>query len=121
MIHLLNDLQEQFISNGTYEYIVLEGDAKLYEVLQALKFEYGKCFQWLIHFPWNWHMLMNYQHALIKPYFDAGLKQLAKVAGYPVAAIKSCVQFFILEAWEAVYRSILCTQQTNPIQNNFKS
>ena len=110
MIHLLNDLQEQFISNGIHEYIVLEGDAKLYEVLQSLKFEYGECFQWLIPFPGDWHMLMNYQHAIMKPYLDAGLKELAKVAGYPVAAIKSCGQFkrthrFTLEVWEAVYRS----------------
>ena len=63
-------------------------------------------------FPGDWHMLMNYQHAIMKPYFDAGLKDLAKVAGYPVAAIKSCGQFkrthhFLMEAWEAVYRSIL--------------
>ena len=87
LIHLLSDLQEQLISNGTHEYIVLEGDAKLYEVLQSLKFEYGECFQWLIPFPGDWHMLMNYQPAIMKAYFDAGLKELAKVAGYPVAAI----------------------------------
>ena len=112
MIQRLSDLQEQFISNGMHEYIILEGDAKLYEVLQSLKFEYGECFKWLIPFPGDWHMLMNYQHALMKPYFDAGLKELAKVTGYPIAAIKSCGQFkrthyFIMETWEAVYRSIM--------------
>ena len=48
MIHLLSDLQEQFISNGVHEYIILEGDAKLYEVLQSLKFEYWDYFKWLI-------------------------------------------------------------------------
>ena len=75
------------------EYIILEGDAKLYKVLQSLKFEYGECFKWLIPFPRDWHMLMNYQHALIKPYLDAGVKELAKVTGYPIAAIMSCGQF----------------------------
>ena len=58
-------------------------------------------------------MLMNYQHAIMKPYFDAGLRELARVAGYPTAAIKSCGQFkrthyFLMEVWEAVYRSIMC-------------
>jgi hypothetical protein len=112
MIQLLSDLQEQFISNGIHEYIILEGDAKLYEVLQSLKFEYGECFKLLLPFPGDWHMLMNFQHALIKPYFDAGLKELAKVAGYLIAAIKSCGQFkrthhFIMETWEAVIEHIL--------------
>ena len=59
-------------------------------------------------------MLMNYQIALMKPYFDAGLKSMAEAAKYPVAAIQTCSQFkrthyFILEAWEAVYRAMLST------------
>ena len=101
-------------------YIIFEGDAKLYKILQSLKFVHGECFKWLIPFPGDWRMLMNYQHAIMKPYFDAGLKELAKVAGYPIAAIKSCGQFkrthhFIMEVWEAVYRSInFCLKK--PIQ-----
>ena len=52
-------------------------------------------------------MLMNYQAALMKAYYDAGLKALAGAAGYPLAAIQSSSQFkrshnFILEAWEAI-------------------
>ena len=59
-------------------------------------------------------MLMNYQIALMKPYFDAGLKSMAEAAKYPVAAIQTCSQFkrthyFILEAWEAIYRAMLST------------
>ena len=69
---------------------MLVADAKLYEILQSLKFEYGKELQWVIPFPGDWHLLINYQKALMKPYFDAGLKQLAQVAGYPAAAIQSC-------------------------------
>ena len=57
-------------------------------------------------------MLMNYQKALMKPYYDTRLKSLAQAAGYPVAAIQSCSQFqrthrFILEAWEAMYRVMI--------------
>lgn len=66
IIELLSDLQEQLFSNESQEYIVLEGDAKLYEVLQSLKFEYRECFKWRIPFAGDWHMLMNCQHALIK-------------------------------------------------------
>ena len=69
-------------------------------------------------------MLKYYQIALMKPYFDAGLKSLAEAAGYPVAAIRSCSQFkqtqhFIQEVWEATYRAALLvlfleTQDCNP-------
>ena len=57
-------------------------------------------------------MLMNFQSALLKPYFDADLKSLAEACGYPVAAIRHCSQFkethyFILESWEALYRTML--------------
>ena len=55
---------------------------------------------------------MNYQKALMKPYFDAGLKSLAQAAGYPVNTIQNCSQFkkthnFLLEAWESLYRVML--------------
>ena len=59
----------------------------------------------------------------MKPYFDAGLKDLAKAAGYPVASIQTCGQFkrthhFLLEAWEALYRvmiSMFLKQGESPI------
>ena len=56
----------------------------------------------------SWHLLKNFQIALMKPYFEAGLKELARVSGYPVASIQTCGQFkrthcFILEVWEALY------------------
>ena len=51
-------------------------------------------------------MLANYQKALIKPYVDARLRELAKKAGYPTAAIQACSQFkrthsFIMEVWDS--------------------
>ena len=47
--------------------------------------------------------------AIMKPYFDAGLKELVRVSGYPIAAIQTCSKFkrthhFIVEAWEAMYQ-----------------
>lgn len=94
------------------KWLVLEGDAKLYEIIKSLQFEYGEELSWVIAYPGDWHMLRNYQCALMKPYYDAGLKELARAAGYPLAAIQSSSQFkrthnFILEAWEAIYRVML--------------
>ena len=105
-LELLHDLFAKFIANQQREYLVLEGDQKLFDVLQSLKFEYGNELDWLIPIPGDWHLLMNYQSALMKPYFDAGLKHLAKAAGYPVSSIQTCGQFkrthhFLIEVWEA--------------------
>ena len=51
------------------------------------------------------------QIAIMQPYFDAGLKELARVSGYPIAAIQTCSKFkrthhfiVIVEAWEAMYQ-----------------
>lgn len=48
----------------------------------------------------------------MKTFFDAWLKHLANVAGYPTAAIPNCSQFkrtrsLIFEVWEALYRTML--------------
>ena len=68
-------------------WLVLKGDAKLYEILKNLTFEYGDELSWLIPFPGDFHMLMNYQKAIMKPYYESGLKALAKASGYPLPAI----------------------------------
>ena len=109
LMQILFDLHRRFIEGQGKEYLVLTADAKLYEVIQSLKYEYGTELKWLLSFPGDWHLLKNYQNALIKPYFDAGLKQLACVAGYPVAAIQYCSQFkrthrFLMEVWQALYQ-----------------
>ena len=90
LMHILFDLHLQFIEGPGKEHLVLKADAKLYEVIQSLKYEYG---DEVLPFPGDWHLLKNYQTALMKHYFDAGLKELACAAGYPVAAIQYCGQF----------------------------
>ncbi len=130
IIQMLHDLHQKNVCDGSMQWLVVEGDAKVYDILQALKLEYGEEMEWLIPYPGHWHMLKNVQPALMKAYYDAGLKSLAKAAGYPLAAFKSCGQFkrthhFLLEAWEAVYRAMLTTfleqatstsQETSPVQ-----
>ena len=112
LMSMLFNLHMQFIESKKCEYLVVECDAKLYETLQSLKVEYGSELKWVVPYPGDWHALMNYQKALMKPYFDAGLKSLAEACGYPKASIKHCSQFkkthlFIIEAWEALYRTML--------------
>ena len=48
------------------QWLLLEGDAKLYEVMKA--FEYGDELSWIIPYPGDWHMLINYQSALMEAY-----------------------------------------------------
>ena len=91
LLDLLHDLYVKLIVNQNKEYLVIEWDQKLYEVLQSLTFEYGKDLDWVLPIPGDWHMLMNYQIAIMKPYFDARLKDLAKAAGYPVTSNQSSV------------------------------
>ena len=57
----------------------------------------------------------NYQCALMKPYFDASLKDLARASGYPTEAIQSCskfkrTRFLLLETWEALFKIIVNCQ-----------
>ena len=81
-----------------------------YTKLSSHYSEYGEELSWVIAYPGDWHMLMNLQSALMKAYYDAGLKALATAAGYPLAAIQSSSQFkrshhFILEAWHGKHGS----------------
>ena len=77
MIALLHNLHSKYILHQHQEFLVLEGDAKLFDIVQSLKHEYGDELRWVNPYPGDWHVLKNYQIALLKPYFDAGLKEMA--------------------------------------------
>ena len=62
----------------------------------SLSFEYGEELSWLVPYPGDFHLLMNFQKALMKPYYDAGLKSMAQAAGYPLPAIQTCSQWTFL-------------------------
>ncbi len=47
IVQLLHDLHQEFICGRGMQWLVVEGDAKVYEFLQALKFEYGEELQWV--------------------------------------------------------------------------
>ena len=54
-LHLLQHLFAKFIKDQTTKYLLIEGDQKLYDVLQFLKYEYGRDLDWAIPFPGDWH------------------------------------------------------------------
>ena len=57
LMSLLYDLHEQFIQKKGCQYLVVTGDAKVYEKLQSLKIEYTGELHWLVPYPGDWHML----------------------------------------------------------------
>ena len=53
-------------------------DAKIFLILQSIKQADKATFEWLILFPGDFHLLMNYQKVIMKIYWDTGLKQIAE-------------------------------------------
>ena len=91
------------------------GDAKVYDVLQSLRLEYGNHLNWLIPLPGDFHILYNYQKVVMKAYEDAGLITLAKSAGYRGETLTSLskaknfrrTHLFLLQTYEAFYNYFL--------------
>ena len=112
---VISRLQKIFVQELKQKYVVVIGDAKTYNLLQSIRFEYKSHLKWLIPFPGDWHVLFNYQKALMKPYADAGLASLAKVAGNRAETLTSLLKAsnfrrtheFLLQAYEAMYRYFL--------------
>ncbi len=112
ILSIIGELYAEYITKHNHKYLVLEGDAKTYDTIQAIKHEYGKDLSWLIPYPGDWHLLKNYQICLMKPIFEAGLKDLANFSSYPSQSIGACSQFkrthrFLMEVWEALFRNML--------------
>ena len=115
ILNTLALLQERLEIGTTSNYLGVVGDGKTYDHLHSLKVEYGEELNWLIPLPGDWHILKNYQEVLMKVYFDGGLRDAAKQAGYSEGSLNSigaCGKFkrtndFILKAWESVLRIFL--------------
>jgi hypothetical protein len=115
VILILDQLHTTFIVKQNYQYLLVAADAKLYDILQAVRKEYGVSLDWLLPFPGDWHMMFNYQKVLTKIYWDAGLLQLAQVSGHRAETLTSLAQAknfrrthtFLLEVYEAIYRSFI--------------
>ena len=48
MMSLIDEFHKEFIVENKKEFLIIEGDAKIYEVLKYLKSEYGDDLSWLI-------------------------------------------------------------------------
>ena len=115
ILRILNKLHHIFIVERSIRWLVVVGDAKTQDILQNLQHQYGGQLQWMLPFPGDWHILYNYQKVLLKIYGDAGLLQLAKVAGHRSETLKSLAQashfkrthHFILQSFETIYRLFL--------------
>ena len=93
VLHVVSDLCTGYMECHGHKFLVLEGDAKVYDIIQRIKLEYESDVDWLIPFPGDWHLLKNYQICLMKPFFEAGLRDLAVASGYPARSIENCSKF----------------------------
>ena len=110
--YVLDNLAKEFHESLDLDHLLVVGDAKTFDHLEALKVEYGEDLDWMIPFPGDFHVLMNYQPIIMKVFWDAGLSNLGKVLhnGPTLTSLNSCSDFrrthaFILHAWECVYRN----------------
>ena len=112
LIRVIGRLQNIFVEQYRQKYVLVVGDAKTYNLIQSIRYEYQSCLKWLIPFPGDWHILYNYQKALMKPYADAGLAALAKVTGHRAETLTSLLQAsnfrrtheFLLQCLDAFYQ-----------------
>eukprot|EP00117_Sycon_ciliatum_P041621 scpid79628/ scgid4628/ len=96
------------------QWILVVGDGKTYDLLLKLQNEYGSELAWLVPFPGDWHTLKAIQPCLLKVYWDAGLKSMAKAMGYKgegLTSLERCSNFrkcheFLLLTHEAIGREI---------------
>ena len=110
---VLGQVYKTFVAQYGQKWVIVVGDAKTYDLLnQSIRLEYGSHLKWLIPMPGDWHILFNYQKALMKAYSDAGLVQLAGASGHRAETLTSLIQCsnfcqthnFLLSTFEALYR-----------------
>ncbi len=78
MIGVMTRLHHEFYIGDSRDHLIVAGDAKTYQHLQEIKREYGEQLSWLIPFPGDFHILINYQPVLSKVWEALYLEMLDK-------------------------------------------
>ncbi|XP_038061686.1 uncharacterized protein LOC119732298 [Patiria miniata] len=107
VVGLLYDL---FKISKSVNHLVLAGDGATVKILLDVKKEYGEMLDWVVPYLGDWHILKNFQEVLMKIFWDAGLKDIAKTThkSKTLNNLKTCSNFkrthrFILQVYEAIY------------------
>ncbi|XP_041452570.1 uncharacterized protein LOC121405715 isoform X1 [Lytechinus variegatus] len=114
LMHCLGILYKLFEINKNNNHLVVAGDGATIKMLINMKREYGEVLDWVIPFLGDWHVLKNFQEVIMKIFWDAGLKDLAKLAHKQMTlqSLASCSNFkrthrFILQSYEAIFMCLL--------------
>ena len=135
LCRVIASLHKIFVVKFGQKWLVVVGDAKVYTIMQAIKAEYGDHLGWLIPWPGDWHILLNYQKTLMKAYNDAGLSKLGAISGHRAETLTSlvnCSNFkrthnFLIQAFQAFYNYFISlylaranTRQTSLIETSLQ-
>lgn len=115
IITFLSKMYQLFVVQQNQKWLLVVGDAKTYDIIRSVRTEYDKKMKWLIPWPGDWHILLNYQKALMKAYADAGLTSLGEVTQHRSETLTSLIQCsnfrrthnFLLQSFEAFYHFFL--------------
>ena len=108
-------MYETFVVEQNQKWVIVVGDAKTYDIVRSICSEYEEQMKWVIPWPGDWHILLNYQKAIMKAYADAGLVTLGEATQHrseTLTSIIQCTNFrrthnFLIQATEAFYRFFL--------------
>ena len=115
LIAMLSEMYKMFVIEQNQKWLLVVGDAKTYDNIKSIRAEYGEQMKWLIPWPGDWHILPNYQKAVMKAYADAGLIKLGEITHHQSETLTSLVQCtnfrrthnFLLQSMEAFYHFFL--------------
>ena len=120
LVNVLGKLYQTFVVQQGQKWLLVVGDAKTYDLIKTIRSEYGDHMKWLIPWPGDWHILLNYQKALMKAYAGAGLTKLGEISQHRSETLTSLIQCsnfrrthnFLVQTMEAFYRFFLSLYMT---------